>query len=191
MKNKSLFILLFSFLIFQSCKDKQEKIIQGLWSIDCIHYQDDDFRYCLYLNLVKFEKNGECNLPSVRCIEFRNGRNEFGNWELIKNDKTISLVIKSNNEIFNNNYEISFYKDEVNKLLKMNLISEDLNIWMSKGLFDFDNNIDLINHLTNGKFFSNCKDSYRKEKYPLKLPGQHPATPETKANKTLRCTESY
>src|SRR5690606_15692874 len=145
---KVIFIsLVLSCFLIQSCKNVYEKTISGWWSIDCIYYKKVDFRLCLSLNLIRFEKNNKISLPIIECKEFKGGRDKVGDWKLINDSTSTFIIVESENDAFNGKYEITFFKDDDEKLLKMRLKSNQMDIWLSKGMFNFDQNIDLINQL--------------------------------------------
>lgn len=142
-------------LLLSSCGNKIDKTINGNWSIDTIYYKNYDVRSCFYSSLIRFEDERIVKLPisENHCNEvISNSKNEFGDWKIIqsanlKDTLPLQLKIATNNEFFSGIHHIVFYKDELNKLLKMEIWSDSLYIVCRKGLFDFDSNIDLINEL--------------------------------------------
>ncbi len=135
---------------FFSCRSKVEEALNGQWSIDTIIYRQYEIRNCLSVNIISFNRD-ICDLPITRnrC----EGLNEFvrkGMAEVDYNgDSTTPLVLKifSDNEMFGGTHRMIFRKDDENRLLKMELISDSLYLVCRKGLFDYDNNIDLVNDL--------------------------------------------
>ncbi len=135
---------------FLSCKNKVEETLVGLWSIDTIVYKEYEIRNCLSNNIISFN-NDLCDLPISRnrC----EGLNEFvrkGHVDIIFSENSkqpLMLKISSSNEIFGGSHRMIFKKDDLNKLLKMELISDSLYLICRKGLFDYDSNTELVNDL--------------------------------------------
>jgi hemin uptake protein HemP len=151
------YFLLFMFflLLSSSCRNEVVTTIEGSWSIDTIYYKNYDVKNCLYVNIIDFKKDGEASFPysGDRCKEvILISENEFGNWKIINSSNvndTLPFRIKivTENQLFTGTHKIVFYKDEPNKLLKMEIWSDSLYIVCRKGLFNYDKNIDLINRL--------------------------------------------
>lgn len=151
--------IVFNFLIFlivfPSCKDKVEGAISGWWTIDTIYYKEYDIKICLNGNSIKFDFDDQSNFPlsSKYCkIPFLKTDAEWGDIEVInlnnsKDTIPLRLKISVNNEIFTGTHKIRFHKDEINKLLKMEIWSDGLYLICRKALFNFDKNILLINQL--------------------------------------------
>ncbi len=141
-------------LALSSCGSPVEKTVTGWWSIDqyAIFFKQQDITMCLAMNSLRFHSDGTCSLPELPgyCAGLPEALSEKGEWKLIHNGaKTNQLIIQSKNEVFAGTYYIRFKRDDKNKLLKMYLESDQLSLWCSKGLFDYDRNQELINELTN------------------------------------------
>lgn len=150
-------IILFlgAFALLSSCSDKLDKAMEGSWSIDTIYYKGYDVRVCLSLNVLTYHGNYIADLPVAhnRCeTVIKNSTDRTGSWEIVKSslpNDTIPLRMKfvTGNELFAGTHKIVFYKDLPNKLLKMEIYSDDLYIVARKGLFNFDSNIKMIDYL--------------------------------------------
>jgi len=134
-------------LISSGCADRTDKAIQGWWSIDEIVYDGYDIRVCLLLNILTFEDR-TCDLPlSIGC-EGLEEQIRQGTWKTSKTESgPLVLDITSANRTFSGSYQVTFYKDDDNKLLKMELVSDSLYILCRKGFFDFNKNIEVVNEL--------------------------------------------
>lgn len=151
MKNK--FLISIAFIIWisilSSCRSKIDYTITGWWTIDSIIFKGNDIRYCLLSNSIDFNQS-DCKLPITE--NFCNGIVESwerkGNWNTFSNDNSMfNIDIQSKNVIFNGRHRIVFYKNETQKLLMMEFISNDLTMVCRKGLYDYDRNIKTINYL--------------------------------------------
>lgn len=148
MKKKLIYLFL-SIIALSACNEQKiENVIIGGWTIDTIHYKNIDIRLCLDLNVINFTKDGgalpitENNCAVLPTFD----RGTF--WQIIKNKKGgIKINFDTKNEMFNGEHHLVFKKDEVNKLLKMEISSDSLFIICRKALFNFDENIKTINNL--------------------------------------------
>ena len=155
MRKQILILLVLVGLVFSSCsKNKIENTIDGIWSMDTIYYSKYDIRLCLGNNILEFNRDkSKVPVAMNRCGSFiKKSYDSFAKVEIVdselENDTIpFRLRIKTENEIFSGTHKIVFYKDEVNQLLKMEIFSDSLYIVCRKGLFDFNGNIALINHL--------------------------------------------
>jgi hypothetical protein len=72
------------------------------------------------------------------------GNDENGSWKVFKPSETDTIPMRlnviSSNQVFAGTYKIVFYGDESNKLLKMEIWSDNLYIVCRKGLFNYDGN---------------------------------------------------
>lgn len=153
---KKILAILFIGLTLNSCKDRKiENAIDGLWSIDTIYFKNYNIRTCLANNVLYFKLGGQSELPIARnyCDSIiKKSFDRFATIELVNSENksdTIPLRLKiiSNNEIFAGIQKIIFYKDQPNHLLKMEIFSSKLYIVCRKGLFNYDQNISLMNNL--------------------------------------------
>lgn len=122
------------------CKPDLKEKVSGVYSIDLLMFNGQDITNELGVNVVSFEKNGICRLPGMRITSEIKANQEMGTWELNSMDTTLTIV--ADHFVFAGTYEISFDKDFEEKLLKINLRSDETNIIASKGLQDFDSHRD-------------------------------------------------
>ncbi|CAN5315922.1 hypothetical protein BH09BAC5_BH09BAC5_07710 [soil metagenome] len=148
-----LFLILLCSVWFYSCdnKSKIEDTIQGWWTIDTLVYKGVELRYNLDLNTISFTEQGDCELPLVRngeCTYVRLTSEKEGFWEINESDSVpIKLTFDTKNSMFDGSYRLIFKKDPINKLLKMEIYSKGMNLICRKGLFSYDENIELIEEL--------------------------------------------
>lgn len=146
-------ILTFLAVFLVSCRNESEYLIKGKWSIDTISYRENEVRGCFLSNIIEF-KNEEVDLPIAEnmCDSLiKKANDRFGQWEMIDNSEKRKLKINTPNEVFSGSHSFRFIKDEKNKLLKIELKSDNLFIIARKGLFEYDSNIDVINRVTGSK----------------------------------------
>lgn len=138
-----------------SCKTKIETTVQGWWTIDTIYYKGYDLRTCLIGNSLDFKINKQSILPIAEKYcepAVTKSYSKLANIEIIqsvnlKDTIPFRMKITTDNEVFAGIHKLVFYKDDPNKLLKMEIWSDSLYIICRKGLFNFDKNIKLINEL--------------------------------------------
>ena len=152
---KKLVFLILITIIAVSCnkgKSSIEKILYGQWSIDTVYYMKANVIYCFNGNIIDFAgKSEEVFIPGVfGCGKYLASKKETASYDisLSKINKNFGINIKSKNIILNGLHKLRFKKDNVNKLLKLELKSDNLFLVCRKGYFDFDENIDKINYLT-------------------------------------------
>jgi hypothetical protein len=125
-------------------------------TIDIIVFKKKyNIRTCLGDNSLFFHFDKKSKLPAAddNCGDVVTGSlDNTGEITLassnLKNDTIpFRLIINTKNQLFSGIYKIVFDKDSENHLLKMELISDNLYVVCRKGLFDFDENIDLVNEL--------------------------------------------
>ncbi|MEO6632880.1 MAG: hypothetical protein ABIN13_14190 [Mucilaginibacter sp.] len=155
---KNIFVIA-TLLLFNSCIKENYKMtyaIEGWWTIDTIHFKKKyDIRTCLGENSLFFHFDKKSNFPVAgdKCGDVVTGSfDNSGEITLVtsslKRDTIpFRLIINTKNQLFSGVYKIVFDKDSVNHLLKMELMSDDLYIVCRKGLFNFDENVDLVNEL--------------------------------------------
>lgn len=157
MRNKKLIfmiwvIVLFSLLLACSEKRKIESALSsrtGLWSIDDFIYHDYQSKHCLLINLMILKKNKNLDLPisEDRCEDFKT-YDEHGKWSIIMGDSIpVSIHFDTKNIFFKGTHQLIFYKDTINKLLMMQIVSDSLFLTARKGLTNFDLYQDEIDEL--------------------------------------------
>jgi len=132
----------------QACQNPTEKIIKGWWTIDSFSFEN-----CQLVNLYSnslFFKDDYIQFPILD--NFCDGNKSTvtrGKWYFSKKEPLqYILKIESKNSIYNGVYNVTFYDDEINKLLKMRISSPTIDIIASKGFFNYDLNSNLIKSIT-------------------------------------------
>ena len=130
-------------LILSSCSRKDSKTeiesaLLGMWTIETLDFTRPQTIRPLTSNILNFNKDSELKFPEAKRV----------NWFIQKNqDKNYSLILKSEEPEYNNSYKITFVKDSQNKLLKLHLISESIEMVCVKGLYNFDRNENIIDRV--------------------------------------------
>ena len=78
-------LCLLAVLLF-GCRSVLEKKIIGFYSIDKITYKEQDVMDGLGINVIIFDKNETCDLPSYEI------KRKKGNWSINKSDTTLVIV---------------------------------------------------------------------------------------------------
>lgn len=130
---KNILFLLCLFLLFQSCSNKLYERVEGIWSIDEMYYQEENIMFNFLSNIIIFKEEGVCSLPIV----YRNDP-ERGSWEVHKKDRIAYLNVQSKNEFFAKQYVVNFERDPKARVLRMILVSGDLYIKCTKGLYNYE-----------------------------------------------------
>ncbi len=124
-----------------SCGKQASDLINGIWSIDEIYFQDQDFRFNILGNMLSFD-NRECVIPIIYRASKNNliplKKQDDGLWHTTEENGCYYLHIETTNKLFNGRHKIVFWKDEQEKLVKMTISSKDLYLVCRKGLFNFD-----------------------------------------------------
>jgi hypothetical protein len=173
---KKIFILLALNFYLASCvmesakKQEIEGVVNGWWTIDTIicvkHNTNYNLRQCLKSNSIFFKFDDKSVFPTGDnyCSPIiTNNYDQYADVKLLNSENPndsipFRLKITTKNEIFSGDHQIIFYKDQNDHLLKMEILSDKLYILCRKGLFDYDDNISLINDLekttwTNRRFW--------------------------------------
>jgi hypothetical protein len=161
-------------LLFNSCTPlnfgrnyQVTSAIEGWWAIDTIYFKNKyNIRTCLGDNSLFFYFDKKSKFPAAgyNCGDVVTGSfDDSGEITLassnLKNDTIpFRLIINTKNQLFSGIYKIVFNKDSENHLLKMELKSDNLYIVCSKALFNFDENIDLVNELEKITWTNGPKD---------------------------------
>ena len=115
-------------------KDKKvdiESILLGSWTIENLNFKTEQKIRPILVNLVNFKKNSELDFPEAKKII----------WTVVENPQNnYLLVLNSVESEYNNTYRITFEKDITNKLLKLHLDSESIEMVCVKFMFNFDMN---------------------------------------------------
>lgn len=133
--------------LFSSCNIENKGLI-GTWSIDYCEYNNEQLD--LGTNLISF-KTKESRLPDLwneDALKLGSNNNDNFNWELYRNeDNRLLLKIDSENNLFAGNYYVTYFKDEEQKLLMMELKNDNLLIICRKGFVNFDKEKSFIEKL--------------------------------------------
>lgn len=143
MIGKWLLLGIYMLLLFPliSCDKQASGLINGIWSIDEIHYKDQDYRFHIRGNYLSF--NGEqCNLPKYYPVlkghPLPLKKRAEGFWHTTEEDGCYYLHIETTSKLFNGRHKVVFWKDEQEKMVKMTISSKHLYLVCRKGLFNFD-----------------------------------------------------
>lgn len=149
---RKIIITISLFILLTSCASVDDGI-EGVWSIDKCLINNREYSFAG--NLMRF-KNGKCNLPLVykddTTLYGKSSLIDTGNWKIIKEPRKYVLEIITNNQLFAGKYEISFSKDEENRLLRINLKNDKINLQGAKFLVNYDEekmNIEHLESITN------------------------------------------
>jgi hypothetical protein len=148
------FIFIFIICVNYSCDNVIQSTIRGSWSIDSIKVNDNEEITCLSINVLHFSKD-ICSTPRNFCDTFTmlDEQSTEVNYKIISKTKDeYYLKLDTISIFYNDSFRITFFKDTKEKLLKAKLKSENIEIIMRKGLYNFDRNIkntDKLIELTN------------------------------------------
>ena len=142
------------FITLAGCRSDTERVLEGMWSIDDgrMIFNGREIGNCMLGNIIHFEKD-KCTFPSFwyQCNDsiIDNLAENEGVWTLEQiNDTTQLINFITNNDIFYGKHEIYFEKDPENRLLKMIIKSKKIYLKCTKGLFDYNRNIHLVERVT-------------------------------------------
>ena len=138
--NRVLLTTLFVSLFITSCKKaKIEKGVSGWWTIDTISYKRNDIGDCFLSSSIFFKKN-KVEFPTINreCLDTIRPFGEEGKWKIESSNDYSYINIEIPNIVFRGRHKIIFHRDEANKLLKMEIISDSFYAVCRKGLFCYD-----------------------------------------------------
>ena len=160
MKKNNCYCVLFLIAVIGtvSCKNKAERIIEGLWKIDTICYKGHEIRECFNPFGNVFFQNIFCRLPSIDNCNGLIARYRSGHWEVHKKNGGLILSIVTENRIFSGTYRMAFKRDSANKHLKMVFVSDSLYVSCVKFMFNCDYHQDLVNDLVEMSRVSNVSE---------------------------------
>jgi hypothetical protein len=144
--NKFISILLICFIF--SCNNVLDNTIRGTWSIDSIKVANQEEISCLTINVFHFSED-ICSTPGNFCDTFTQLADQKTdvNYSLRKLTHGTYIKFDTNSIFYNDSFRITFFKDTNEKLLKAKLKSENIEIVMRKGMYNFDRNIKTIEKL--------------------------------------------
>lgn len=136
------FTCLLIVLVFYSCKSKQELIeykLVGSWDIVDMNYEEKKYIDNLLINGFTIDKNGIIIIPDTINSKIEDA-NIISTWSVKqeRNNQFILSIDCKKNQAFNGNFKISFFKNNVKKLLGIELKSEKTIIYAYKILQNFD-----------------------------------------------------
>lgn len=116
---------LFICLSLISCSSKAEDLLLGNWVIEKIEQNGIDiFEDIVIVNLMSIKDNGIILLPLIDSKLRYNKKKQYGRWEYLED--SYQLVIDSNSDYLNGQFNICFKKDLENNYIKLVLKSETL-----------------------------------------------------------------
>lgn len=107
-------------------------MLVGFWAIDVITIDGEDRKIDLSVNVISFDNSGYCRLPTLEFI----GSND-GKWQMEKKGDDLYLVITLTNNALVGRYRLVYYKDHKEKLYRMSLKSDHIEMICSKGFQSF------------------------------------------------------
>ncbi len=137
MKKHILFIVLTLTLI--SCKNELEEKVEGFWTIDAILYKDESILFEMSPNIISFDDDGVCNLPTPK---FDKNIPVVSNGIWIVNTLDTTITINTKIKYLNGNYKLYFIKDYDNKLYRMVMKNDSTYLYIRKGMQIFHENKD-------------------------------------------------
>lgn len=168
---KKLFLILTVGIFLTSCRDTTVKqVVAGVWSIDTIYYKNYNIKHCMLANLIFFKFDKQSSFPYAENYcnpAIKNNFDEYGDIEILHSENAndtipFRLKINSKNQIFAGLHKIVFYKDISNKVFKMEIFSDKLYIICRKGLWSFDDNINLMTKLEKMTWTNRPKSAYKR-----------------------------
>lgn len=131
--NFKYWIFMITVFLVTSCSSKLSKDMIGTWTIDSIKKNDNEIMFHYLSNVASFAKGGTCSIPITNKNNNRNGK-----WHIEENNSVIFLTIDIEENDLSGTYQVSFWRDYENKLFKVTLKSNELEITCSKLLHNFN-----------------------------------------------------
>jgi hypothetical protein len=119
-------------LLLSSCTTNRKKII-GFWAIDDILFKGLQVKNLLSFNTITFHEDGKIDLPQLNW----DGVTE-GQWKFVKAEGNTFLIIQSPHSIFNGKYYYTFYNDPVQRIFKVRLVSDSVDVICSNFFHSYD-----------------------------------------------------
>jgi len=119
--------MVLSLFIFANCKNNQDKILGGTWSIKEIRVNQKNFLPFLYVNTFGFH----CEDKSAWFhASYFFESDKLANWEVVENNGIFdSIKIKSKIKIYNDSFKIKITKSTESE--QLHLIMESKNVYIS------------------------------------------------------------
>lgn len=127
-------ILLFSIYSCKDAKSINEEKLMGQWAIYEMVYKGIDYKNDLIINYMTFEEDFSTHIPETTHFE----NNYDSTWSLTSWENEPKVQIKSNNPVFNGVYTVRYIKDKKEKLLGIELKSQNTYMKAFKLLQNFD-----------------------------------------------------
>lgn len=129
-------------MLISSCQTKEEIIVKkiiGNWAIYEFEFDDKDCKEDLLINYFSFRKDF-FSIPEIFDYPAEDDEDNT-KWEVeIDSNDTVKLVMRCKNPIFNNSYQVKFFKNHEIKGLGIELRSNTTRIVAYKSLQSFDIN---------------------------------------------------
>lgn len=128
-------------MLISSCQTKEEIIaekITGNWAIYEFEFKNKDCKEDLLINAMSFQKDRKFLIPEIFNHPAEDEEDDT-KWD-IQIDSTGNIMLKMNckNPIFNNSYQVKFFKNYELKGLGIELRSNTTRIVAYKSLQSFD-----------------------------------------------------
>lgn len=131
MMDNLIYIFLAAFILI-GCESSLKNKMTGVWKIEQLNYKNENYIDSLYINVISFN-NDNIYLPDTKGYKGE----EKTEWGIIENLNGDSLIIKSNNDIFNGRHELLFAQDSDGSIFAK-LISKEAIILIHKSNLGLD-----------------------------------------------------
>jgi hypothetical protein len=134
-----------------ACQSSQKvttsEALVGMWNIDEVNGYDE-YLVCFVTNVLYLDPS-VCRLPVSNGVCDSLGADDSGGiWNLSKApNEPYSLTIGSRNTFFSGKYTVVIEDDSLNRLMKMHLFSDRLDLLLRKWHVSYDQERDLIRRL--------------------------------------------
>jgi hypothetical protein len=130
-------------MLISSCQTKEEiisKKIIGNWAIDEFEFKNKDCKEDLLINAMSFQKDKKFLIPEIFNHPAEDEEDDT-KWEVqVYSTGAIRLNMNCKNPIFNNSYQVKFFKNYEMRGLGIELRSNTTRIVAYKSLQSFDIN---------------------------------------------------
>lgn len=130
-----------------SHKVTTSEALVGMWNIDQVN-GSDEYLVCFVTNVLHLDPS-VCRLPVSNGVCDSLGADDSGGiWNLSKSpEEPYYLTIGSRNEFFSGKYMVVIEDDSLNRLMKMHLLSDRLDLLLRKWHVSYDHEKELIRRL--------------------------------------------
>ena len=137
------YLLICIIMIMSSCQTKEEiisKKITGQWDIYKFKYKNKNCIEDLLINSITFRKDKKFLIPEIYEHPAED-EEDNAKWEVqIDSVENVKLKMNCKNSIFNNSYQVKFFRNYEKRLLCIELKSGTTYIKAYKALQNFDYN---------------------------------------------------